>query len=1040
MLVLVRSCLRWIAAQWRVAVLAGTMLGIGGGAALVCRERGELPSHQYCNEIENRFGVPSCVGEVPGVRGRGVTYHLVRVDGRVTKLESLNGHGALVDRPAGASAWEYTYDADGALEAVAAHDRHGKGYQIREPFAGGTRVGFRTSDGLLRPDGQVETFTFDWRGCVVREGRLTTDGVPVADALHAFGYAYERDGRGVAHSQTAFGADGRPTTTIDGWSRVVAIRGRRGEYLERRAYDVHGRPVEVRAGWAVERIRYDPNDNAIETMYLGADGKPAVNVNGVSAVRVAYDADGDAVHEEHLGRDGAPTANIHGCMAVATDHDEQGDPVEITCLDEQDRAILSVHGVAIERRQYRARRVVAETYFGVAGERVENRYGVSRIAREWSADGELLVESFFDAEDRPTPGEDGYATVRSLLGAGGYLIGRDYLGVDGKPVLIKDGYAGYRTEVDSRGRALAIHHLGTNGAPTLSANEYATERIERDEAGNPVRSEYFDCDDRPTLRRGGYHRAQRRFDTAGRELEVAYFGIDGGPVLSAATGCHRIVDAVDAYGSVTERRCLDEHDAAMGDANGVSRRVSTFVGRDLQTEALFDAHGRPRRSSEGFASKRIAYDASHRPIVVEYRDEHGAWLSGERNTYDSRGRRIRNTRVDAEGRDQMGPGGYATVVTTYDDRGCVIAEASLDAAGAPVARTEDGLARTEMVCDSRRRVLELRQFGLPPPAPPLNAVPLTRSTYDVVGHLIAKTTFDAAGSARAVDGCAGHRYAYDTRGRMLEDRCVDGTGAFVARTSTGAAVESYRYDLRGNTIELRFSDGTQPVDGRRGFATRVTAYDARNKEVSRAYRNRVGQLVVVQPDGFARMEASYDASGLLIEQRHFGDDDKPIDAATGFARARTRVDADRRAHLELYGADGTWLATMTTSTLVGTYAPRGVEVNPHARLAPVLRELVFLTAARNQLERTRHLHRELLAGARGLLVKRVLAEGQASRIGVQPGDVLIAYGETVLDRYDDLITGISRNRAERTRLRIVRGAEPLELAVSPGRLGIEIDE
>lgn len=1034
---ILRTLLRWALSNWLTFVLLALAVSMAI-AAISLLDRGGSESHQYCTYIAYRRLEPVCVGKVTSVRGRALTFHIVRSSGLVTRIEALNGHGALINDASNIAARDYRYHPGSKIE-MRLWDRIGVNYaNVLEFIANGTRSLHRKPEGLIAIDAEVRAYLYDHRGFLVQEDIQTVEGGPMADDLNAFGYRYEYDDNGLATARIALSRDGEPTMTSEGWSRQTYRWTGDGRLVEQAAFDAGGKPITVRQGWASLRHEYDDVGNQLRTSYFDPAGKPAVFETGISTLVNTVDEHGDVIREDYLGPEGKPVIATGGCASTKYAYDDRGDAIEYTCLDERGYSRPDKHGISIVRKQYKARRVIQETYFDAAGKRADNQYGVSRVDRQFGERKEPIYEAFFDAGDRPTLGEDGYAAFQGRIGDEGWETERVFYGIDAKPTLIKGGYAGYRMELYANGKELALHYLDTHGAPTLSNDLYATVRYVRDARGNALVTEYFDTSGTRTMARWGYSRVGRQFDGAGNEIELSYFDVADQPIQSSK-GCYRESRTYDTFGRVLERQCLDEAGFSMNDVDGVCRKVTEYDGRNVRSISYFGADGRPRRGPEDFAVQIAEYGAAQRPAKIRYFDEHGTFLRAEAFVYDARGKRLRQTRIGPDDRPVAGPEGCTSFASVYDARGDEVEETCLDANEAPAARQRDGLHRFVMVYDSRRRLTEERHFGLPPPAPPLKAPPLIRWRYDLTGRLLEISTFNLDGTPTKDDtGCASHEYRYNSRGLRIEDRCLDGHGNLTPRSTTGASVERYRYDDRGNQVAVEYSDGAGLINTRSGVAIRASTFDARGNELTRAYRDKDGNLAVPASEGYARMTASYNQ--ILTDQAFFGADDSPINASGGFARAHVRIEPDGKSYLELYDQDGSWLVTMTTSTKRREYAPREVAVNTKHPIAPVLQHRIELTKARNQLEWLRTWRPEVLLGNRGLLVAEVVAKSQALRLGLLVGDILIEYGDTALDRYSDLIAAIGRNRGSSARLRLVRALKQIDITAQRGPLGVRIDQ
>lgn len=184
----------------------------------------------------------------------------------------------------------------------------------------------------------------------------------------------------------------------------------------------------------------------MECAYLGEDGQIATVSfsdpsgelvvypgTGYACVSFEYDENGLVCAERYFGADGERMSLENGVSGYFCVNGDGSLPVDLTWIDEEDQPVMNTE------------------------------LGYARVTREADEDGNVVLVSFFDADENPVVTAAGYATVARAF-EDGNKIQEGYFGADGEPVVLpgKD-YAGYFTEYDENGEKVATTYVDAEG-------------------------------------------------------------------------------------------------------------------------------------------------------------------------------------------------------------------------------------------------------------------------------------------------------------------------------------------------------------------------------------------------------------------------------------------------------------------------------------------------------------------------------------------------------------------------------------------------
>jgi YD repeat-containing protein len=932
---------------------------------------------------------------------------------RVEKVELINGSGfapttgtlmtaaiSRSDEPAQVSTLELRRNDRGEVSEVIAKDRF---ENIQWTFHTSTRTEtgltgyFADERGIARARGgtgaaYVEgVFT---PGGYRKELRfLDKSGKPQADAQGVFCYQYEYEDRGLATRTLCLGADGKPVRNKLGFAEMTAKYDEHGNGIEMAYLDAAGRPTRSSDGIARWVGRYDAYGNLIETAAFDEAGQPTRSKSGFARWTARYDERGNRIEEAYFDEAGQPTLSSEGIARWVGKYDERGNRTETAYFDAAGRPTRDATGTAGWTGKYNSRGNQEEvTYVDEAGQPTRNNGGVARLVYQCDERGRRTEIADFDEAGRPTRHRDGNAVRRTKYDERGNAIETAFFDELDRPVRLKSGYARWTAEYD--------------------------------EGGNRIHQAYFDEAGRPTrLKTGGYAIVQKKFDERGNVAETAYLDEAGRPARNKEDRCARVTERYDDRGDLVEESYFDEAGRLTRNKDGYARVTAAYDRTGNLTDfRFFDAEGRPTWSRNGYARLANQYDDRGNMVESVYLDEldrparHRDGNAMRRKKYDGRGRTLEESYFDEAGRPTRISAGYAKIAYQYDARGNTIDEAYFDEAGKPT-KVADGYASIRSKYNERSLTIQYTYHDEAgrPTRDSSSGVAGWTAKYDERGNRVETTYLDEAGQPmRHAEGNTTWRVQYDAHGNRIEEAFLDARGQLVRTTARyarltnefderdnriavrywdekgqpalnvqGIAGWTAKYDERDNQTEQVFIDkAAQPMRIKAGYARLIWKYDERDNVIEEACFNEAGQLTR-SADGYARTVTKYDDRGNETEKASYDDTGKPVTGSAGFARSTEKYDSRGNLTERLY------------------YDADGKVLTPQ------------------------------------VLVSGIEWAGQAARLGLQRGDILMTYdGQPVTDT----AVFISQRRQEPSgdkarELIVQRGSKRLSFSVTPGLLG-----
>ncbi|HVS34820.1 MAG TPA: protein kinase [Gemmataceae bacterium] len=525
------------------------------------RKRAEQEAHQvkveyYANFVKRR-GVPEGIGPVTEEQSkhREVTYRFYRRDGKVEKMDAVNGHGVPAFQTTWrhvnsldvfsrdtklrrASCYEYRRNETGQLVEEVALDPQGevvwvfhyttptlaqftdkRGFQLTRTASGVAYVEYTRSD---------QGFATEVR-FLDRSGRK-----PRPDNNGAYGYRYDLDARGLPTATHCLGPQGAPAACKQGYAKMASTYDAQGDLTRTEYPDAENKPVRMKslgaAGWTQT---YDSHGNCIEKAYFGPDGQPVPSSDGDAKWITTYDDRGDLIEWGAIGLDGKPTIYKEGYAKGRGRYDARGNLIDVRAFGPDDKPIVHEAGLwrATMAFDERGNRIEYECY-GLDDKPASCVNGYARVTSAYDARSNITEMCFWGPDRKPAVYQPRGITRETMAyDDHDNVIDHAYFAVDGKPTLeTTRGVARETSVYDDRDNLTETASFGVDGKPALDRQGAARVLRKYDDLGDVIEVNYLGLDDKPTLGKLGYTRATFAFDKEGNHTDSTYVDLDGKPI------------------------------------------------------------------------------------------------------------------------------------------------------------------------------------------------------------------------------------------------------------------------------------------------------------------------------------------------------------------------------------------------------------------------------------------------------------------------------------------------------------------------------
>ena len=1006
---------------------------------------------------------------------RGISFRITRrgARGPVIRLDAINGSGFSTPFPidialVGAgeqsasrreSSLEYEWDAAGKISRIVAKDRSERtvwSFQFTSRTQGHYVDEYGTPRALTGSGATGVKFDFSPEGYTLRKLFCDPLGNPQPNHDGSFGEKFDVDDRGLPVLITNLGFDEQPTLHRVGYVKYRTTFDSMGNLQEVEFLDAEGQPAVVQWGYSKYRYAYDKYGNLAETTFFGPDGAPAMHRDGYAKYMQEFDDHGNIVSESYFDTAGRPVVTSFGYFRRRASFDERGNRTIAEYFDNQGQPTTGIDGFtkAVSKYDEQGNRLEFAV-FGRDGNPTMQSNGVSRTVSRYDTAGNLLETSYYDAQNAPMLLRSGYFRQVATWNEKNLQTSIAYLGLEGQPVLHAEGYAVLRRKHDFRGNLIEELYEGVDGKPIEISDGYAIRRSKY-ESGRQVESAHFDREGNAVLMRLGYFKWKAKFDELGHEVERVYLGTKDERVM-LPDGYSRVASTYDRRGNRVLDSYFDTHDKATPHKEGNVKLALQYDDRGNVTERKFlGADSKPIVLADHYAIERFRFDSRGNQLEVSYWDAdkepkptwHRKGHSAARSVYDERGRQVEMAYYDPSGQLTMLSDNYAVVQAKFSDVGWPIEVRSLDTQRRPVLTT-NRVAGSNSTFDARGQQTSITFVGTDgQPTTSMSGYSTLRSTYDEHGRLIEESYFDPQGKPTvSTSGAARVRYQRDTFGREVRMSMfgIDGKPAVHAQQGHSELVREF--DSRGNMIRERFlgPDG-KPVVNNQGIAGWNGVYDDAGRRTEEHYIGLDGKPAVGY-DGSAGYVTKFDFHGNSIETTLVDPQGRAWQNDYGYACTRSKHDdRNRKTEVTLWGADGQPVLHKSQRFHRQTlqYDERGNQTEEAyfgLNGKPVSKPSGFhrWTAEydyRGLQTRRKYFDVNNQPLAMAVTVVHVFAGGQADRVGLKAGDVVVDYDGIPVP---DMNTLVARRKLEfeftkQHELGVTRGGRKVSVQIVPGLL------
>ncbi|MBU1410411.1 hypothetical protein KKC22_02725 [Myxococcota bacterium] len=500
------------------------------------------PTTQVCAHVVEKAGHWTCAYPLkPEVaRKRHSSYRFTQQDGRVLKVEVINGAGALREdtipvsvSPLQSGVVEYQWSADGK-GFWATSRRFGGTIQERWKAGAGFRDKYHelpaseTDPEKARVKGNGvcrEKWTVDARGFVQTVRFYNWKDQPRKDLYGAHGYRYERNAQGVIITEVPLNKLGKPAATELGQVKFTYKYDASGNLLSAAAENKEGKPSYLK-NFHYSKITYDSVGNPLSEAFLDKEGKPAKNSMEIGMWKATYDATGNLVRKLYFDTGGKPMLDKEKSAGASFTYDANGRQTGSCTLGLDGKPSMDINGV---------------------------------ICRKWIHDvkGVVTEAQFLDAQGKPLARKDGIARIKYKETAGGQVSEEWYYDIAGKPALDQERIHGTITTTDVGKHTLLMCNYGIDKKKKKGKDGVACTRMTFNEDDDVVEEWTTDEKDALVLNADGVAGCVTKFDEFAREVEHWYYGTQRELVMHKELEHAGMVSKYDADGEIEDMIAYD---------------------------------------------------------------------------------------------------------------------------------------------------------------------------------------------------------------------------------------------------------------------------------------------------------------------------------------------------------------------------------------------------------------------------------------------------------------------------------------------------
>ena len=640
-------------------------------------------------------------------------------------------------------------------------------------------------------------------------------------------------------------------------------------------------------------------------------------------------------------------------------------------LDTEGNLENCTDGYASIQYEYKLNKIIKKSYLDAAGqpvmgpegfatqEIVRGTRGIEKDALEYDAEGHLLLHrvteyinesssnliksiSWFDADDQPTAGPDGYAQVvydyfkrKKCLTA--------YYNPDGSLFYNpKDGFA-EKEEKYIDGKVRELNYYGADGNLTAGPNGFAQAKYTYAQGGKETLTMYYNADGTPFMTnkgycgikqikenrrvvdesyyageciRGycteGYSRTTKLYTLRGQIIRQCYYDENDQLMIPPEIGYAKVQNKYNTRYLLRTEYFNEKEEPAYG-PGGYAVAVNTYANKVMTDTVFYDTDGKTViNGTNGYAKIVYQYNDKKQKTGETYFDADGnkAAINGTadevRYTYENGN--ITSESYWQDGQPVTGEKGYHEVRRDYTADKKIKTEFYYDTNG-NLTVSYDGYAGIEKLYNSSKKEMATLYYN---ETAELMLAPGKEYAYVLTIPEKDKKALEATEeeTEEEVEKTEEEESAEDTEEETEEDSeeaiqastvYVEyyGTDRRLMNTSSGYASIIRKTDAQGRIIQEEYYDNEGNKAIQKNGYDEIRQYYTDSKKPYRIEYYLNGAPVLYS-DNYAAIERKYDEAGNIVTERYFDTAFQPAPCKNGYEMIQKIYDENKRVIKEEY--------------------------------------------------------------------------------------------------------------------------------------------
>lgn len=393
--------------------------------------------------------------------------------GNLTERSFFNELNELCECDGGYAKVVYTYDANNNMASVRYMNASGE-LTLYDDVAG-------------------YDYVCDSRGNKLEVHPIGLDGQAAKNRLVSYS-KYDSFGN---NTETAYFMNGEAAVNNKGVHKYAYLYNKKCQLIEESHYGKDNKLVlDNETGVAIIRIEYDYKGYVVRASYFNTENKPGLSNEKWSISTFEHNAFGQVTKQCFFGIDGKYCDPKDMCPIGIYEYDRNGNQTLVAAQDENGHYIINPNtGWAIRRS-------------------------------EWDKKSNKTSESYYDENDKPMKGQDGYHKAVLEYDTFDNVISLSYYGTDSLPVLQSAGYHKETRKYNDNGKLIESAYFNTSSAPMM-VHGYHMEKYTYNEGGLMSAVAFYNTSGKAVDSEYGYHKKTFTYNSNGKANQARYYNAAG---------------------------------------------------------------------------------------------------------------------------------------------------------------------------------------------------------------------------------------------------------------------------------------------------------------------------------------------------------------------------------------------------------------------------------------------------------------------------------------------------------------------------------